>query len=91
MEYEIERIKLARKKSPAFFVAELQKLRDDELPAYPSAQLWYSMTDKERAELQKEVIKLKKDWNEYEKEMMAHFPQKVTQDKKIKNRIRGKW
>lgn len=75
---ESERIKLARKKSPAFFIAELQKLRDDELPAYPSAQLWHTMTDKEREALRIEVEKVDKDWNEYQKEMMAHFPQKQT-------------
>jgi hypothetical protein len=47
---------------------------DTELPTYPSAQLWFSMTTKEKNSLREAVKKAGVDWEDYESDMMKHFP-----------------
>ncbi len=45
------------------------------LPKYPSAQIYYQLRKKELKELQQVVEKSTVTWEEYETDMMSHWPQ----------------
>ena len=73
---ESERIKEARDKSSKDFIQVLVELRNDGLPAYPSAQLWHNMTADEKDELKKKVVECRKVWSDYQRDMFACHPKR---------------
>lgn len=71
---ESDKIEEARVESPEAFVVAIGI--QNNLPSYPSAQLWYTMNSLEKEALKNEVSKTM-IWEDYEAQMIRHFPPSV--------------